>query len=339
MPDAILPDVAVSAKMPPPFRARAPWWGGDAQTLRNLLVRRVRFPDHASRTIEVPTKDGSGDVLLARLDTPAGGVRGRPVALLVHGLTGCEDSVYMRASAAALLAEGYPVLRLNLRGAGPSRRRCAEHYHLGRSRDIAEAIAGLPRGMRAEGVVGIGFSLGGSLVVKHAAEAGSDGAMRAIVAVSAPIDPAAAARRMMAPRNAVYHRWLLARMKAESTAAGARVDPSERAAIAAARSVFEFDDRFIAPRYGYGDAATYYAENAATRFLGQIRVPALLIHAEDDPWIPAAAYRSGPWLANPSVRVALTTGGGHVGFHDRGAPPAWHDRAAIGFFAGFAGAG
>ncbi|MBM3485485.1 MAG: alpha/beta fold hydrolase [Alphaproteobacteria bacterium] len=338
MPDAQASLLDDDVPAPPPFRPRAPWWGGDAQTLRNYLLRRVRLPPHARQTIELPTTDGSGDILLARLDIPDHGLRRRPLALLVHGLTGCEDSVYMRASAAALLAEGYRVLRLNLRGAGPSRRCCADHYHLGRSRDIADAFASLPREMVAEGVVGIGFSLGGSIVVKHAAEAGR-GVLRAIVAVSAPIDPHAAARRMMAPRNALYHRWLLARMKAESTAPGARLGPSERAAIAAARSVYAFDDRFVAPRFGYGDAPTYYAENAATRFLGAIEVPTLLIHAEDDPWIPAAPYRAGPWRANPLVRVALASGGGHVGFHDRGAPPAWHNRAALGFFARVAGAG
>ena len=104
----------------PPFVARAPWWGPDLQTLRNHL-RRID-PDLApwpSRTIEFPMGDGSGDVLLASLHRPddAGQNARRPLVLLIHGLAGSADSIHVRASARHLLQQGFPVLRLNLRGA------------------------------------------------------------------------------------------------------------------------------------------------------------------------------------------------------------------------------
>jgi len=116
------------------FVARAPWWGGDLQTLHNLLPRSIserlvdKLPLGASKRLRVSMEDGSGGSLLALLDQPGDGAA-RPLVVLIHGLTGCEDSLYMRASAAHFLALGYPVLRLNLRGAGPSRFFCRFRYH------------------------------------------------------------------------------------------------------------------------------------------------------------------------------------------------------------------
>ena len=135
----------------------------------------------------------------------------------------------------------------------------------------------------------------------------------------------------MAPRNALYHRYLLARMKAE-TLAGAELGQAERAAVQRARSVYAFDDGFVAPSGGFADAEDYYRRCSAGRFLADIVVPTLVVHARDDPWIPAAAYDAVNWRANPRLVPLLPAAGGHVGFHGRGAQAAWHDRCIARFF-------
>src|SRR5690606_13070741 len=107
-----------------PFRPRAPWIGGDLQTLRNQLVRgRSRLAEGERLWLDL----GDGDALAAMLHRPSR--TGRPLAVTIHGLSGSEASSYSRATAAHLLGEGYPVLRLNLRGAGPSQPRCRGQYH------------------------------------------------------------------------------------------------------------------------------------------------------------------------------------------------------------------
>lgn len=316
----------------PRFAPRAPWWGGDLQTLRNYVRRRADpIGGVAGERLELPLRDGSGDRLAAMLHAPPAQSE-KPLLVLVHGLTGTEDSPYVRASAAAALAAAYPVLRLNLRGAGPARTLCRLQYHAGRTEDLADALAALPTAATRNGIVAMGFSLGANLLLKFLGE-GGDRLLRGVVAVSAPLDLAAAARRLMARRNALYHRIILGHMKAESLAPAAALTEAERAAIIAAPDVVAFDDRFVAPRNGFAGAADYYARCSSLRYLDAIATPTLVIHALDDPWIPAASYLAHDWRANRNVTALLPPRGGHVGFHGRGEAAAWHDRCALRFLA------
>lgn len=321
---------------PAAFRARAPWLGGDLQTLRNTIFRRLgafadlsHWPDER---LELPMADGTGDVLLAALNRPdhAGN---RPLVMLVHGLTGCEDSGYMRASAHCLLTAGYPVLRLNLRGAGPSGPLCLQEYHAGRSEDLRIALAGLPPVLTANGVVAVGYSLGANMLLKYLGEEGGAAAVRAAASISAPIDLKAAQQRIMMPRNRVYHRHMLGRMKTECTLGRNGVSEEERRDALAAESVYAFDHVFVARRNGFGTAENYYKINSAEQFLPAIGVPTLVIHARNDPWIPIEAYRRHDWDRNRNLVPLLPPGGGHVGFHGRGGPPTWHDQCLLDFLA------
>lgn len=322
----------------PAFAARAPWWGGDLQTIRNAVLRPRSVLNHTKAyRLRFPMNDGTGDVLLGLLNEPPASAD-RPLAILLHGLTGCESSFYMEASAVALLAEGYPVLRLNLRGAGPSRDLCREQYHAGRTGDLSAVIERLRSGA-AEGrerktfrnFVLIGYSLGANMLLKFLGERG--GAARAegilaAVSVSAPIDLKATSRRFLAWRNAAYHRYLLGRMKRETLANASALTERERDIVRTVRTTYAFDDLFVAPRNGWPDADTYYTINSAIRFLDGIMVPTLIVHARNDPWIPVDPYLAHPWAGNPNLTPLLSEGGGHVGFHGAGTQ-SWHDRCAI----------
>lgn len=321
-----LPDAAA-------FRPRFPWLGGDLQTLRNFLRRPHHDLDPwPAERLDLALRDGSGDRLVARLHRAAGRPRG--LVVLLHGLTGCEDSLYLRASAAFWLARGYGVVRLNLRGAGPSRPLCRGQYHAGRSGDLRDALLALQQAGVAfdAGLYLMGYSLGANMLLRFLAEEGADFPVAAAVSVSAPIDLKAAQVRLMQPRNWLYHRYLLRQMQAEALAAPGEISPAERAAIVSADSVFAYDEQVIAPRNGFAGADDYYRQCSGLRFLPAIKTPTLLVHARDDPWIPAAAYEGFDWPATPALTLALTAGGGHVGFHGRDATAAWHDRAAEAFF-------
>lgn len=305
----------------PEFRPRWPWFGADLQTLRNSLAPpRAGLERYPAERIRIELPDGSGDALWGVLQRPAE-PRGRALVLLIHGLGGCEDSVYLQRSAAHFLACGHPVLRLNLRGAGPSRDHCAQQYHAGRSADLHAAVAALDPAWSADGLLAVGFSLGGNVLLKALGEWGTAAPFLAAASVSAPIDLAASCRRIMAPRNAVYQRYLLGKLRRQARG------------LPTARTLYEFDDRFVAPRGGFAGADDYYARCSASRFLPAIGIPTLLIHAQDDPWIPAGIYTCIDWTRHPALTPLLPRGGGHVGFHARDAEAAWHDRAAERFFA------
>lgn len=321
----------------PPFVPRVPWWGADLQTLRNVLrgpaFRRDAGPPRegltAAERIELPLGDATGDRLVARAVAPipervaALQRTDAPTVVLVHGLGGSSDSAYIQATTAFLLAEGYAVVQLNLRGAGESRPFCREQYHAGRSEDLAAALAGLPSRWCANGLVVVGFSLGGNVSLKFAAEYGG---VRGVASVSAPIDLRAASMCFLEPRNRLYHLYLLSGMKKETLSTPEGLSAQEEKKVRALSTILEFDEHIVAPRNGFRDAEDYYAQNHARQFLASIEIPTLVMHAQDDPWIPAAAYLDYPWAQNPHLMPLLPKGGGHVGFHGRGSRVPWHDR-------------
>src|SRR5262249_35882357 len=193
------------------FQPRLPWIGPDLQTIRNFVARpsvdlspwpaqRVWFQAGGDRLTGLLHRTGRGE---------------RPLVILVHGITGCERSSYVRVTTMHLLGRGYPVLRLNLRGAGPSRAHCREGYHAGRSEDLEHVFAGLPPSALSSGAVLVGYSLGGNILLKFLAERGHRHPVRAAVSISAPIDLALTQRRIMERRNRVYHSYLLNRIKKE----------------------------------------------------------------------------------------------------------------------------
>jgi len=315
----------------PEFHPRPPWWGPDLQTLRNAVrERRDTELEPGDRRVVLPLDDGTDDALAGRLRLPMTPQQ-FPLVVLIHGLSGCEASPYMHLSARFWLERGHPVLRLNLRGAGPSREHCRLQYHAGRSLDLRNALISMDTDLMSAGLVLVGYSLGGNMLLKFLAEYGREFPVRAAASVSAPIDLAAASQRFLAPRNHFYHRHLLQAMKAECFGGATTVPESERERLEAAQSIYEFDDFIVAPRNGFRDAEHYYQENHARRFLAEIEVPTLLVHALDDPWIPSSAYLDYPWQRNPNLVPLLPRAGGHVGFHDRDDRSPWYNRC-IGHF-------
>ena len=213
----------------PPFRPRFPWWGGDLQTIANRLRGvSTSLAPHTSERLRFALADGTGDTLLASLDRPAAPRAGAPLAILIHGLTGSAGSLYILSMARLLLDRGGPVLRLNLRGAGPSRPLCSQHYYAGRSQDFRALLPLLPEELTRRWRRGVGYSLGGAMLLKYLGEEGTASPLAAAATVSAPIDLAVTCRHMMRLRNRLYHRYILGLMKVEATGEGAVVSTAER---------------------------------------------------------------------------------------------------------------
>jgi predicted alpha/beta-fold hydrolase len=261
--------------------------GPDQQTLSNLFVSQAAdLAPRSSGRLCFPMADRNGDILLGMLDRPAEPADRTPLVILVHGLTGCERSVDIVSAARHLLEHGYTVLRLNVRGAGPSRPYCGEHYHVGRTGDLRRVLWQLPEDLTGNGIVAVGYSLGGSMLLKYE---GSFSPLRAAVSICSPIDLQQTGRHMLRRRNWLYHNYILNGMKAEALADGAKLEAEERQVIRAARSVFDYDERFISPRYGFRGADDYYEVCAPVHFMPEIRVPTMMLAACDDPWIPLSS--------------------------------------------------
>ena len=137
------------------------------------------------------------------------------------------------------------------------------------ARTCASLLSVLPDELTRDGIVAVGYSLGGAMLLKYLGEEGAASPLEAAATVSAPIDLAVTCRHMMRPRNRIYHRYILDLMKVEATGEGAIVSAAERAAILGARTVWDYDDVFIAPRYGFASAEDYYERCRPTAVHGR----------------------------------------------------------------------
>ena len=323
-----------------PFRQRSPWIGGDLQTLRDTL-RPLRFPPDHAEPLTIPL--GDGGELLALLDRPA--AEPAALVLVLHGLGGSSDGPGPRRLALALVAEGFAVLRLNLRGAGRGRPLARGTYCACCSEDLRPAVA-LARQLAAgRPLFGAGISLGGTVLLNGSlACLVFDG----LVCVSSPLELHACAVQFERRRNRVYQRWLMQRLREQTLADPGGLQEAERRALAGparARTIRAFDAAITAPRWGFASVAAYYdaASPLAPLSAGRPLPPTLLLHAGDDPWVPVgplrqlAAATSGGEAAAPRVapRIVITPWGGHNGFHAPGDGPAacWADRLAVAWLA------
>lgn len=316
---------------------------GHLQSIRNRIrPRRYDLNRLATaRHVRIPMTDGSGDRLAvvlhrSRVDRQAPGT-GPGVVLLVHGLGGSAESVYMRASAAGLLAAGFNVARVDLRSAGESKATTRQTYHAGKTddlRDVLRFLADQPEavGPRGEAALAVmGFSLGGAMTLKLLGEPYEGLPIDAGVAVSAPLDLVVGSIHLSGSLFGLYEKAIVRTLRRDATAPGpdgsSRLTSAEAAGLSRARTLPEFDDALTAPRHGWRDALEYYEVNSAEAYLPRIAVPTLVIHALDDPMIPSIPYLRIDWDElgrNGQVQRAITPRGGHVGFHQRGNPMPWY---------------
>jgi predicted alpha/beta-fold hydrolase len=255
----------------------------------------------------VVEEPGRGPVVLRGLLRRA--PESRAVVVLLHGLGGNADSPYVRSSTAALTAEGVATLRLNLRGADPEG---SDFYHAGLTADLAAAVAS-PELAAYERVYVLGFSLGGHLALRYAAER-PDPRLRAVAAVSAPLELQPAQRAIDRFAAWPYRAYVLGRLKrtyAEIARRGSVPTPPER--VARVRTLRDFDRLTVVPRFGFTSPEDYYARASAGPLLPGLTVPARLVASPGDPMVPSDAI-AGAAARAPGLQVSWVAEGGHVGF-------------------------
>ena len=245
--------------------------------------------------------------LSGRLFSPPGAER---LLLAVHGLGGSAESIYLRASVLDAYAAGLACLCLNLRGADG---RGEDFYHAALSSDLHAALASPElRHFRALHV--LGFSLGGHLALRCATEP-HDARLLSVAAICAPLDLERSQRALDESRRLIYRQYVLRRLKQSyAVTARRRPVPSPVATVLRARTILQWDELTVVPRFGFGSAREYYRAASVAPRLASLRVPALLLQAEHDPMVPADTVRPALAAAPPLLDVRWCERGGHVGF-------------------------
>ncbi|MGA2702140.1 MAG: alpha/beta fold hydrolase [Isosphaeraceae bacterium] len=298
----------------PPFEPPAWLRGSHAQTVagRYLVNGGSRLEATAH---EVKLEDS--DRLCVLESVPRGWSLADPAAVLVHGLAGCACSPYIVRFARRLVRLGVRVVRMNLRGAGAGFGLARGLYHAGRSEDLRSVIDWVAHRAPGSPIALAGFSLGASLALKLAAEAADRpvNGLDCVLAANPPIDLSACAAAMRRPENRLYNWNFVHWLRAEVTRLHRVFPELGPPGLRQVRSVYEFDDRYTAPRNGFASALDYYARSSALPLIPRIELPGLVVHAADDPFVPAAPFHSARFPANLSLE--LVRQGGHLGYISR----------------------
>ena len=234
----------------------------------------------------------------------------RRVLVMLHGLGGHGDSAYQHRAGEAAARLGLSLFRFEMRGADRSGE---DIYHAGLSGDLAAALAS-PQLRGFEALYLLGFSLGGHLAL-HYATGRVDPRLRAVAAVCSPIELASTVDDFDRRRRLPYRRYVLRALKTlYRPVAARRAMAHPLARVLAVRTLREWDEVTVVPRFGFGSTAAYYAEAAVARRLGDLKRPALLVAGEDDPMVTADSVRRGLRRVRHDLRVEWAAGAGHVGF-------------------------
>ncbi len=292
------------------------WWltNRHLQTLWPTLFRWLEAPPIRHESITTP----DGDFL----ELSWCGQRG-PLVIILHGLTGSYRSHYVRGLQWTLLKQDWHSVVLNFRGCGKKINHSWRCYHSGETGDLNFLYQWLRDRLPAIPMAAVGYSLGGNVLLKWLGEQGRNVDLFAACAVSVPLELAKCADAMDVGLSRLYRNRLLKELKeymqrkVRDLECLGNIRDANRIRklgdLTDIRSFWEYDDRVVAALYPFRDVHDYYRRCSSRSYLAKIKVPTLLIHARDDPFmtsdvIPAARETSA------HVVVEISERGGHVGF-------------------------
>lgn len=314
------------------FQPRRFLANGHLQTIfGNYLARSNALPPPEAQLVEVsPASETqmSSQVLCHCHWQPAEVRAGRPTAILVHGLEGSSSSQYVIGNANKLWLAGGNVIRMNMRNCGGTEALTPTLYHSGLSCDVLAVLRFFQQQEQLESIALVGYSMGGNLVLKLAGELGSKAPpqLKSVIGVSPAVDLGPSADTLHSPANRLYE-WkflhaLLRRFRRKSTLFPKVYDAKRALNI---HSLREFDDRITALYSGFTGADDYYYRAAAARVLGSIAVPALILHAMDDPFVRILPDTRAAIEGNANITLIDTVHGGHCAFLAEADPASGND--------------
>lgn len=306
-----------------------------AQTLYPVLFRRQSAPKMAIETFAFDDGDFTDCYWHYKQPEPESSV---PIVTLFHGLQGSYRSPYIRGIMHTLAQAGFASVVMHFRGCSGRPNALARSYHSGDTADAKAWLRRLKHTYPKASLYAIGYSLGGNMLLKLVAEYGQNSPLKAAASVSAPLQLAVSARWLERGVSQLYQAYLLRDLKRALLEKYDRFDMQAligktKKEIGALSNFYAFDDAYTAPIHGFASADDYYARSSARQYLGQIKIPALIIQALDDPFMTPEVLPD-PSALPKNVTLEVTRHGGHVGFVAGSIirPEYWLEKRIICFF-------
>jgi predicted alpha/beta-fold hydrolase len=289
------------------------WWlrGPHAQTIWGRLTRPHRAVALRREVLITPDDD---DLVLDHLDAAESQLH----FILLHGLEGSSNSVYMQGLLSAIARRGFSASAVNFRSCaeGLPHNRRPRFYHSGETTDFDFVVRTLRAREPDKKLVAIGASLGGNALLKWLGEHPGQTDIAAAATLSVPYDLRAGGDLLEQGWGPFYVARFLASLRKKAVDVTRRF-PEVKLDLEAVRrsnSFRTFDDAVTAPLHGFRDADDYYDSSSSIHFIGRITTPTLCISADDDPFVPLDAIKRARAAASPTVDFRITRGGGHTGF-------------------------
>jgi predicted alpha/beta-fold hydrolase len=311
--------------------------GGNAQTIAGNFMKRTNgLPEPEERLFQIEE-----DVhILCHCHWQAERQK-RLTLMIVHGLEGSSNSQYVIGTASRAWAQGWNVVRMNIRGCGGTEHLSSTLYHSGLSQDVEKLVKEMITSDGLRRVALAGFSMGGNQVLRAVGKWGAETPPEVIAAatVSPACDLSISSDRIHEAANSIYEWWFLVSLR-KSFRRKAELWPGryDVRLLKKIHSVRDFDEHITARYMGFEGAEDYYDKASSSHVLDRIAIPTLVIHSDDDPFVVMSGESQRKLEANPNVTFLHTKRGGHCAFitqpgADGSDDGRWAERKVVEFLA------
>lgn len=239
----------------------------------------------------------------------------RGLVVLLHGWEGSARSTYVLNTGARLLDECFDVFRLNLRDHGDTHHLNRDLFHSCRIEEVVGAVCAVQQQFGQRSPLAIaGFSLGGNFALRVALRAPAAGiALGYAAAVCPVVSPAAGLFGLEAGpwfyQSYFLHKWRDSLRRKQALFP----DVDWFAPAELAGNLRELTRALVLRHTDYGSLDRYLdGYSIAGDILKDLRIPATILTAADDPLIPVDAFRA--LELPPQVELDVAAYGGHCGF-------------------------
>jgi predicted alpha/beta-fold hydrolase len=297
-------------------RIKSPFWlpGGHTQSVFPALFREVELANRPTRE-RLETVDG--DFLDVDWYINQGDIDQAPLLIISHGLEGSSERNYVKGLIRVMLGEGYNILAWNYRSCSGELNRALRFYHSGATDDL-DFIIRQAHSRGANQISLAGFSLGGNLTLKWIGEQGENPPyfIRKAVAFSVPLHLSSSSRKLARWENRIYtHRFLQTLLKKVNEKSALYPNDLRADMLKSIKSLRDFDEVITGPLHGFKDAEDYYEQNSSLYFLEKIRIPALIVNAQNDPFLTEECIPFKLAESLDFVYLEAPVVGGHCGFY------------------------